>query len=278
MFSTSSFNRLNDEYLVVFPAQIKQNQPLRPNPTMKKSCIIKYLTPTLPTLLSLLALLLANNANTETPSSFRAAKKIAVQIYHDHKTSFYCGCDITWKGNKGSGTPDLASCGYQVRKQQKRASRTEWEHVVPAWTFGHQLQCWQTGKRKNCSRNSEQFKTMESDLHNLVPAIGEVNGDRSNFRFSDWNGKPQQYGSCPMIVDFKQRSVQPPEQSRGAIARTYLYMSDRYKIDLSKSQQKLMQAWNKEHPVSEWECERDRRIEKVQGWNNNFVREQCSKD
>jgi len=47
-------------------------------------------------------------------------------------------------------------------------------HVVPAWEFGHQLQCWQDGGRKNCGKNNPQFKKMEADLHNLVPAVGAV--------------------------------------------------------------------------------------------------------
>jgi deoxyribonuclease-1 len=223
----------------------------------------------------MIALFSTSLVSAETPSSFRSAKKAAVKIYHNHKTTFYCGCDIEWKGKKGAGKPDLASCGYEVRKQVKRSNRTEWEHVVPAWQFGHQLQCWQDGKRKNCSKNSPNFKTMESDLHNLVPAIGEVNGDRSNYRFSNWNGIPSQYGHCPMIVDFKKRQVQPPVRSRGAIARTYLYMSNRYDINLSKSQKRLMQAWNNSYPVTSWECERDTRIQKVQGWSNSFVRSKC---
>jgi deoxyribonuclease-1 len=226
-------------------------------------------------LLIFIGLLTTNLAFSETPSSFRTAKKEAVKIYHDHKTTFYCGCDIEWKGKKGAGKPDLASCGYQARKQLKRASRTEWEHVMPAWLFGHQLQCWQTGKRKNCKKNSQVFKTMSSDLHNLVPAIGEVNGDRSNFSFNDWNGTPHQYGQCSMLVDFKKRSVQPPKRSRGGISRTYLYMSERYSIKLSKAQTRLMKAWDKMHPVDNWECERDNRIKAVQGWNNRFVASQC---
>jgi deoxyribonuclease-1 len=216
-------------------------------------------------------------AHAETPSSFRVAKKIASQIYIDHKATFYCGCDFEWKGKKGAGKPDLKSCGYGVRKQLKRASRTEWEHVVPAWAFGHQLQCWQEGKRKNCSKNSPQFKAMESDLHNLVPAIGEVNGDRSNYKFSDWNGTPTKYGQCPIVIDFKKRQVQPPKQSRGAISRTYLYMADRYPFNLSKSQKRLMEGWNKTYPVSKWECVRNQRIEKVQGWGNPFVQSRCNK-
>ncbi|MEY8253146.1 MAG: endonuclease [Colwellia sp.] len=226
-------------------------------------------------ILILIALMTTSLVNAEIPSSFRAAKKEAVKIYHDHKATFYCGCDIEWKGKKGAGKPSLESCGFKVRKQIKRASRTEWEHVMPAWLFGHQLQCWQTGKRKNCSKNSPKFKTMESDLHNLVPAIGEVNGDRSNYSFTDWNGKPHQYGQCAMVVDFKARQVQPPKRSRGAIARTYLYMADQYKIKLSKSQKQLMTAWDKTYPVSSWECKRDDRIANKQGWNNKFVVRHC---
>jgi deoxyribonuclease-1 len=56
-------------------------------------------------------LLLQAMASADTPSSFRAAKKIASQVYFDHKETFYCGCDFKWKGKKGTGEPDLKSCG-----------------------------------------------------------------------------------------------------------------------------------------------------------------------
>jgi deoxyribonuclease-1 len=96
-----------------------------------------------------------------------------------------------------------------------------------------------------------------------------------NNYYSDWNGKAHQYGQCPMVVDFKARQVQPPKRSRGAIARTYLYMADQYKIKLSKSQKQLMKAWDKTYPVNSWECERDSRIANKQGWNNPYVAGQC---
>ncbi|OCH36926.1 endonuclease [Aliivibrio fischeri] len=228
-------------------------------------------------LISIIAIGSAFNVLAAPPSSFSKAKKEAVKIYLDHPTSFYCGCDITWKDKK-KGIPDLQSCGYNVRKQEKRASRIEWEHIVPAWQFGHQRQCWQDGGRKNCTRKDKQFKLMEADLHNLVPAIGEVNGDRSNFRFSQWNGsKGANYGQCAFKVDFKGRVAEPPAQSRGAIARTYLYMNQEYRFNLSKSQRQLMNAWDKQYPVSEWECERDKRIAKIQGNHNQFVYKTCRK-
>ncbi|WP_162063493.1 endonuclease [Vibrio taketomensis] len=235
-------------------------------------------------LLSLLLVITASSAIAAPPTSFSAAKREAVSIYKDlekdinYNTSFYCGCDINWQGKKG--VPDLDGCGYKIRKQTQkvRATRIEWEHVVPAWQFGHQLKCWQDGGRKNCSRRDKQFKRMEADLHNLTPAIGEVNGDRSNFNFSQWNGVDGvTYGRCEMQVNFKQRQVMPPDRARGSIARTYLYMSQEYGFKLSKQQRNLMTAWNKTYPAKAWECERDKRIAKVQGNHNPFVVEACRK-
>jgi len=203
------------------------------------------------------------------PLSFPEAKKELAKLYKDqHQTSFYCGCDFQYQGKKL--IPDLNSCGYQVRKQAKRASRIEWEHIMPAWAFGHQRQCWQKGGRKACKQDPE-FRIMEGDMHNLVPAIGEVNGDRSNYRFSEWNGIPTQYGQCAMIVDFKGKQVQPPKESKGAIARAYLYMADRYKIRLSNKEKKLFQVWNTQHPPTRWECKKNELVTKVQGNGNRFV-------
>ncbi len=68
-------------------------------------------------LFSLFLFALSNAVIAAPPTSFSAAKREAVKIYKDHPTSFYCGCDINWQGKKG--VPDLASCGYQVRKQEK---------------------------------------------------------------------------------------------------------------------------------------------------------------
>lgn len=210
------------------------------------------------------------NTLTRNPIiSFSKAKKLLAKIYQDeHQQTFYCGCDYHNQGKKL--IPDLNSCGYQVRKQQKRANRIEWEHIVPAWHFGHQMQCWQDGGRKACKKVTK-FKQMEGDMHNLVPAIGEVNGDRSNYGFSEWNGLPTQYGQCEMLVDFKARKVQPPLQSRGAIARSYLYMQQRYNFKLSKQDQKLYQAWNKRFPSTRWECKKNDKVKALQGNSNPFI-------
>lgn len=219
-------------------------------------------------LLIIIGMLLANSSMAE-PLNFRQAKKQLKRLYEDkNQTSFYCGCDFYYQNKKL--VPDLDSCGYQIRKQQKRAQRIEWEHIVPAWAFGHQRQCWQQGGRKACKRDAE-FRLMEGDMHNLVPAIGEVNGDRSNYRFSDWNGLPQQYGRCNMLIDFKGKRVQPTQHSRGTIARTYLYMAKQYSLRLSSKERKLYYAWNKQQPPGSWECQRNELIKDIQGNSNPFI-------
>ncbi|WP_279386523.1 endonuclease [Motiliproteus coralliicola] len=219
------------------------------------------------------ALLLIPSLNAaEHPSSFAKAKRLAAKIYADQPVSFYCGCAIETQGKKLK--PDLSSCGYQVRKQPRRANRIEWEHLMPAYHFGHQRQCWQQGGRKNCKKDP-QFRKMEADLHNLVPAIGEVNGDRSNFRFGLLDADSTNYGACQIKIDFKQRVAEPPRHSRGAIARTYLYMRDQYNLRLSKSQSRLMQSWSRQHPVTSWECQRNDRIQARQGNDNPWVSRAC---
>ena len=190
---------------------------------------------------------------------------MAWPLYAKQSIEFYCGC--RYEGNQ----VDLASCGYTPRKNATRAARIEWEHVVPAWVIGHQRQCWQKGGRDNCSRNDQTFRLAEADLHNLVPAIGEVNGDRSNYGFGWLEQKPHQYGRCPVVVDFKARKVMPRVQVRGMIARTYFYMHDRYGMRMSRQDRQLYEAWDRSYPVEPWEAQRNQLVACRMGWGNKFV-------
>ncbi|MDZ5602697.1 endonuclease [Pseudomonas sp. RP23018S] len=209
------------------------------------------------------------------PDTFTQAKVVAKEkVYLDQASSatgdLYCGCKWQWVGKSG-GRIDPASCGYTTRKQANRAERTEWEHIVPAWTFGHQRQCWQNGGRKQCVDNDPVFRAMEADLFNLYPAVGEVNGDRSNFNYGMTSGVAPQYGQCKTRIDFQQRTAEPRDEVKGLVARTTFYMFDRYKLNMSNQQQRLLMAWDKQFPVNAWEKERDRRISAIMGHGNPFV-------
>ncbi|WP_028633946.1 endonuclease [Pseudomonas parafulva] len=222
-----------------------------------------------------LLLLLSFAAWANPPSTFTEAKVVAKQrVYMDQASSpmgeLYCGCQWTWVGKSG-GRIDAASCGYQTRKQQNRAERTEWEHIVPAHTFGNQRQCWRNGGREHCVDTDPVFRAMEADLFNLYPAVGEVNGDRSNFNYGMVAGNAGEYGRCTTKVDFVQRAAEPRDEVKGLVARTTFYMFDRYQLNMSRQQQQLLMAWDKQHPVSAWEKERDRRIAAIMGHANPFV-------
>lgn len=221
----------------------------------------------------ILLLLLSACSFQEPPQTFEQAKiDLRELVYYDRHDDgdFYCGCNWQWVGRSG-GRIDMSSCGYQVRAQPERAARTEWEHVVPASALGQGRQCWRNGGRQHCNRVDAEFNRMEANLHNLVPALGEVNADRSNFRFADIPGQPTQYGSCQFEVDSRQRLAEPADAVKGQIARIYFYMHERYALPMSQSDQRLMMDWHQRFPVSDWERERDRRIARLMGHGNPFV-------
>jgi deoxyribonuclease-1 len=204
-----------------------------------------------------------------TIRNFSQAKKLAAEVYLDHKETFYCGCGYDEKKRV-----DASACGYEPRKNKHRGERIEWEHVVPAHALGHTRQCWRepictNGKGKSykgrrcCEKVDPQFRAMVSDLHNLVPAVGEINGDRSNFSFTQLQGEPRYYGSCDFEVDHKARKAEPMAAVRGDIARIYFYMQKSYQLPISDKQQRLFDAWNRADPIDEWEQQRAARIDAI---------------
>ena len=149
--------------------------------------------------------------------NFRDASKQLRRVYYGElQETLYCGCKYDDRKNV-----DFSSCDFKPRdnprrKSFKRAERIEWEHMVTAHNMGHFLPCWKEGGRKNCSANDTTFKIMEGDMHNLYPAIGEVNGDRNNFTYSQWTNDPTpMYGKCKTIIDFELKKASPGKK-RGA--------------------------------------------------------------
>ena len=209
--------------------------------------------------------------------NYRGAGQQMKRIYYgDLQETIYCGCKYNDKKKVDYSTCNFKPRENPKRKSFKRAESVEWEHIVTAHNMGHFMPCWKDGGRKNCSANDTLFKILEGDLHNLYPAIGEINGDRSNFMYSQWTNNPEpMYGECETIVDFKLKKAQPRKEVRGLIARVHFYMEKTYGIKLSSQDRKLFEAWDKMYPVTEKECERDRRIFKVQGDHNPFVFEKC---
>ena len=208
-------------------------------------------------------------AKGQTFSFGKSKRLLATKVYPSHQKAFYSDCDYKIKEKKL--VPLHKTCGFKYRKNKNRSERIEWEHVVPAWHFGHQLRCWQNGGRMTCRSTNTKFKQMEADMHNLVPAIGEINGDRSNFKFAMIEGEKRAYGKVNVEIAFGSRKAEPKENIFGDIARTYFYMRDRYGLRISKSQEKMLIAWNNIDPANRWEKKKNQLIKKLQGDENLYI-------
>jgi deoxyribonuclease-1 len=238
---------------------------------MKNTFIILLVTLSLPTLA----------ANQEIQSFSKAKKLLEKKVYNNHLKTFYCGATFDAKKNV---TPPK---GFTTTKYVKRAKKVEWEHVVPAENFGRTFSEWRDGHRQCINSKGKSFKGrkcaekintdyryMQADMYNLYPAIGAVNGLRSNYNFTVLPAVKSDFGSCAMKIE--SRKAEPPEAVRGQIARTYLYMEASYKrYSMSKSQRQLMNAWDKMYPVDSWECTRAKKISHLQKSLNHIVKNRC---
>ncbi len=232
---------------------------------------------------SLAALPAFTPTGNQINDSFIQSKKwLEGRVYYDHRITLYCGA--SFNAEKTICLPE----GFTASRFESRVNRVEWEHVVPAENFGRTFTEWRTGDpdcydikgnsfkgRKCAEKANKEYRYMQSDMYNLYPAIGAVNAARLNYNFTQFQeDTPSSFGSCLMKI--QDRKVEPPPRARGVIGRTYLYFEDSYpRYRMSKSQRQLMEAWDKQYPVTEWECIRAYRIEKIQKNENKRVKKPC---
>ena len=222
------------------------------------------------------------STGNRTNQSFNKAKRILErEVYPNHRITLYCGAAFD-ANNSIFPLP-----GFSHPKYKDRQKRLEWEHVVPAENFGRTFSEWRDGHeqcvdskgnrfkgRKCAEKMNTEYRYMQSDMHNLFPAIGAVNAMRSNYNFALLPEVAPEFGSCRMKIEG--RKVEPSEEAKGRIARTYKYMADAYpRFILSKQQKRLMEAWDQEYPVDWWECNRTKMITKLQGNPNTMVQVPC---
>lgn len=214
--------------------------------------------------------------------SFSKAKKALREIYAGHRLSVYCAAPFVEHLNV------IAPEGFDPGKFTKRAAKIEWEHAVPAENFGQAFPEWRTGLpqcednrgkrfkgRKCAEKMNKTYRRMQSDMHNLFPAIGSVNAARSNYRYAELPKElASSFGSCPAKIEDKR--FEPPDRAKGIVARASMYMDDSYPLfRLSDQQKKLFLAWDSMYPPDEWECERNLKIMRIQGNDNPFVTRRC---
>ena len=128
--------------------------------------------------------------------------------------------------------------------------------------------------RKCCTKRGvdPEFMEAHNDLHNLVPAGGELNGDRLHHPYGEVTGEPRVYGKCDFEVAGSPKLAEPAETIRGEIARAMLYMAEQYGVNVRMPAETLLE-WHKANPAEPWERERAKRVEAATGRTNRYIGE-----
>lgn len=141
---------------------------------------------------------------------------------------------------------------------------------TPWWKRMPQVRRFHPFRSRLLRAGRPTFPAVHNDRMNPYPAVGHVNGQRSNYNWGRVS-RGETWGRCEIVIDSSIRRVQPPTAVRGDIARTMLYMRDTYGFRLSRQDEQLYGAWNNEDPPDAWEIERVRRIKAIQGKGNAYV-------
>ena len=192
-------------------------------------------------------LLFFPNLSTADDSEYNKVRDTVfwLELYNKEYKTFYCGIE------KAKGTVITV------------------EHVYPASWIASSLGC---KSRKECK--IDKYREASSDLHNLYPALKRFKASRSNLPFGEIEGEAPRF-DLPKC-DFERTTgknavVEPRDEIKGQIARSYLYMVHWYDIP-THDLLPLMVKWNNEYPPTPEEIKRQDWIEAKQGRRNPFIK------
>lgn len=200
------------------------------------------------------------------------ATLLAKEIYAHHPFTFFCEKPI-----EHDGTVIARACDVCPEHDVK----VKWMSIVPTKRLAEHRLCNEKpicvnskGKAYKgiscCRKVDPQFTAMETDPFNLAPEepiLYQLN--RAN-RIGRVAPTHSQY-ICDLRHDFRTKTIQPPYQARGIIARTYLYLNTTYDLDLSDEEAALFRQWHLEYPADSWEKERMALIYEKTGKMNSWV-------
>lgn len=127
--------------------------------------------------------------------------------------------------------------------------------------------------RMDGDRDSVLFSHHESDVHNLWPSDAQANSARGSFRFgTPVRDRVLDHSPSVLGTDASGDTVfEVRAARRGDVARTVLYFSVRWGLDLPASEEATVRAWHAEDPPDDLERGRNDAVEAIQGNRNPFV-------
>jgi len=168
--------------------------------------------------------------------------------------------------------PELYSISYKTLycgRNKEPGEKVTVEHVYPASWIAKAYGC---RNRKQC--NNIKYKQASADLHNLWPALKRYNSSRGNQAFGEIEGNKPRFkqDNC----DFERSSgknavVEPRDNVKGEIARSFLYMIKKYNLP-DHGLHSLMVKWDRADLPDKEEVRRDLIIKRLQGETNPFIK------
>jgi deoxyribonuclease I len=146
-------------------------------------------------------------------------------------------------------------CSKAFKKKTPLISES---YIYPQSAIRQFLQC---GTTRQCLRDSDDYRTMMADMHNIVIANAYFEFKRNNTVFGILE---ESIAADECGTRKKLHVIEPPEHLKGDIARVIFYMHDRYGLPIIGNRSDL-ERWNQADPVSEEENKRDADVKLIQG-------------
>lgn len=220
------------------------------------------------TLLALFFTLLLANAQYRPFLSFSSAKHGVQRLYSDHKILALSHEAFIYTKHSCS-LKAFTEAGYKP---------VDWYHIIPEKILGKDLACMteklcRTHFEKRpyagmrcCQEQLSWVHQAQSDLFLIVPMKTSLFNQlkHSYLRPYSDNRYPKTH--------FMSFNLPVATTQKGEIARTLLYATTRYPIQLSAHDRALLRAWHKKYPVTAWEIKKNAKIFALQGTSNPFIK------
>lgn len=131
---------------------------------------------------------------------------------------------------------------------------------------------WPQSKFSKSQPNAAQ----KTDLHHLAASQSKANFSRSNTAFAEVINQKVVDFDCTESVrgdaeHFSRRGFEPPDSSKGNIARALFYFSTRYNLKITESEEYYLRLWHELDPVDQQEQNRNQMVYEIQGNRNPYI-------
>ncbi len=214
------------------------------------------------------------------PDNRSQAKNVLKMVDLDYKKTFLNNCDYHYNPNSCMDKSIVETKGCSIHEDNETMS---WMQIVPDTFYGRYKACMVEkpcinvftkeafGSPLCCRRIDMQYREMEADLFNLVPAVSSLAAVQKGRIFGEVKIPTEYLGDVKLDENY----LEPPARVKGDIARVYLYMDRRYGLELTPEQKRLFLKWHKEDGVDAKECKLAKVFQKIQGGKNPWLEKWC---